>query len=134
MAKEIKSYFLGATSDVHFVPSPESPSIFVRSAVGEMVYLHLGVGVVNTDDKWAAAVRALDMLAQAVQEAMVFLAPERFAQPAPTDPDDDPDDEPQAAPVIVAEAWGDGDGDVAPSWWQAHPMAENELRAMHGDR
>jgi len=128
------SLFLGDTADVHFVPSPTAPCLWISDEHGTAVMVHLNDGLMDSDAKRATAIANLDQLAAAVQQAMVALAPERFAQPGPDDPDDEPTDEPvgQADGVLTIV------GTVTPAGQtftrQAHPMSENELRAAFGDR
>jgi len=170
--------FLGDKAEASYLPTPMGGALSIWSGDGESIHLHLTDYRFGREAQRASALAALDTIAVAVQQALVALAPERFAQPEPrptftvNEDDvpvgymvaqpgpDDPDDEPTDEPVIPADTGTDrsgipgdllaaphvwyGDHGVAtggnvpacvpPTFAQAHPMTENELRAAWGDR
>lgn len=97
---------------VEFIGATTNPRLSIHDAFGRRCIIYLGS--FHTDDATmrTGALAALHTLAAAVQVALLELAPERFARP-----------EGQAFDRVPPRVFA-----------QAHPMAENELRAVHGDR
>jgi hypothetical protein len=178
MVKIHDPLFIGKAGSIVYIPTTAGGAISVVSRDGQYVNLHLADLPSFDAGCKADALASLDMLAAAVQDALLTLAPERFAQPEPEcrscaararNPEaliisagcdaceahrirsgmarraDARGDHDIATTARIAYgpladgpdlSYGpdDDDDDDDDGFYQAHPMAENELRALAGDR
>lgn len=134
MAKWLDPIWLGKRATISLTCPDTEPTLVIRDGDGTYQTIHLAETNRGGSAKMADALAGLDILAAAVQAALLALAPDRFAQPGPDDPNDDPTDEPYRKNAPAAK-WDPADGPAeGAATWQAHPMTENELRALAGDR
>lgn len=151
-----KPVFIGSHSTIDAAPIADAPNIMVWGEMDCAVAIHLGDVELRGEALRVSAIEALDKLAAAVQTMLLGLAPERFAQPGPDDPDDEPTDEPYDAPgdpgfapivnegagvtidphapIVVHEPWGEGEGVVLDAATILRHGIEGQLRAAYGDR
>lgn len=134
MYSRVEPLFLDERARVEFNPDNGHPCITIADDSGRTVNLHLGYDALAAVNDPERALAALDLLASAVQAALVELAPSRFPQPNHSEVVD--------AAVFAASGCRPSEAvELARqaavdrySVAQAHPMSESELRTLDGNR